>query len=230
MAAGAYVMNDITGPTKHLIFNVSYAYHLNISRDLKMNFGIAWSYMQTKLDVSELNMIHPDDEVILTNTDGNAWKPDANAGLMIHNTNYYFGLSCMQLFQSKYNLFKDVDSGGVIYSKRHYYFTGGARFYPSTVSEFHPYFTAHALKNNPFKIELGMRYTYGKKLFTGLSYSHSDALVFTAGYKYKNITFGYSYDIVVSRIRTVSSGAHEVTLAYDIPDKGKHKRYRPMYN
>jgi type IX secretion system PorP/SprF family membrane protein len=45
-------------------------------------------------------------------------------------------------------------------------------------------------------------------------YTNSESIIGMIGWNYKNITFGYSYDFVVSSLTMRSAGAHEVSLTY----------------
>ncbi|MDA3819039.1 MAG: PorP/SprF family type IX secretion system membrane protein, partial [Candidatus Delongbacteria bacterium] len=126
MAAGLTVSNDVLGATKNLNLTLSYAYQLKITNEWFMNFGIAWSFMQSQLDGSKIDLYHEDDELVMENLSGKSWKPDANAGIMISNDVFFGGFSAMQLFEAKYRLFDDVE--GSITTQRHYFITVGGRF------------------------------------------------------------------------------------------------------
>lgn len=48
------------------------------------------------------------------------------------------------------------------------------------------------------------------------TYPGSDALAFMFGYKLDRISMGYSYDYTVSKLRTNTGGAHEISLIYHL--------------
>jgi type IX secretion system PorP/SprF family membrane protein len=63
-------------------------------------------------------------------------------------------------------------------------------------------------------------------------YPNRESVILMVGYNYKKFTFGYSYDIVISRLTTSSGGANEISLNYlfgkeQDPRKNKAKRRTP---
>jgi hypothetical protein len=76
-------------------------------------------------------------------------------------------------------------------------------------------------KSTPFKFDLGFNYNYAGSFLSSLYLSKGDAMVFSAGYKYDRFVFSYSFDIVLSRIRSISSGAHEITVGMYLTKKEK---------
>ncbi len=57
-------------------------------------------------------------------------------------------------------------------------------------------------------------------------FENSDALIVLAGYQYNKVRIGYSYDITVSELSSVSGGAHEVSFVYQFNCPQKKKRYK----
>ncbi|PIX32487.1 MAG: hypothetical protein COZ59_13785, partial [Bacteroidetes bacterium CG_4_8_14_3_um_filter_31_14] len=57
-------------------------------------------------------------------------------------------------------------------------------------------------------------------------YSNHDAVALIAGFIYKDLTIGYSFDITFSKLTMVSGGSHEISLNYQFynPKKAKHHR------
>ncbi len=57
-------------------------------------------------------------------------------------------------------------------------------------------------------------------------YSNHDAVALMAGFIYKELIIGYSFDITVSKLTMASGGSHEISLNYQFynPKKAKHHR------
>ena len=57
-------------------------------------------------------------------------------------------------------------------------------------------------------------------------YPNNDAVAFLTGYQTKRATIGYSYDITISQLSSVSKGAHEITFSFQVcnPKKNPTKR------
>lgn len=58
------------------------------------------------------------------------------------------------------------------------------------------------------------------------SYINQDALVFVGGIQTERLKFGYSYDLTISKLKTVSKGAHEISLSFQFCNpKNRKIRY-----
>ncbi|MBT4931191.1 MAG: PorP/SprF family type IX secretion system membrane protein [Flavobacteriales bacterium] len=64
----------------------------------------------------------------------------------------------------------------------------------------------------------------------GYAQPNHDAFILLLGIEYKNLGFGYSYDITTSKLITNSGGAHELSLVWELAsDRKKRKRRRSRY-
>jgi hypothetical protein len=62
---------------------------------------------------------------------------------------------------------------------------------------------------------LNAKYILSKIGYAGLTYRTSDAIAIMLGLiLLTNLTIGYSYDITLSKLSSVSRGSHEVLLKY----------------
>ncbi len=57
-------------------------------------------------------------------------------------------------------------------------------------------------------------------------YSNNDALSLILGFKTERLNIGYSYDFTISKLVSATSGAHEVTLSYQLCKLTKKKKKR----
>jgi hypothetical protein len=78
---------------------------------------------------------------------------------------------------------------------------------------------------------------YNENIFTGASlrgYNNQtlDAVALVAGFKLsEKITLGYSYDITLSNLNTVSNGSHEILVNYNLGKPiGKGRPPAIIYN
>jgi type IX secretion system PorP/SprF family membrane protein len=56
------------------------------------------------------------------------------------------------------------------------------------------------------------------------NFENADAIIVLAGLTYMNFKFGYSYDITMSKLKSTTGGAHEVSLAYQFSCIEKRRR------
>jgi type IX secretion system PorP/SprF family membrane protein len=232
MAAGLFITNDITGISRKMELSANYSYLLKAEL-FDIAFGLAWTFTQYKVMGTDITLYEENDQTVNMHLDDKTWKPDANAGIVIFNQNFSAGIGISQLFQTKFIFFDENDIPGTIQSKRHFFLTGSYNFYSHNKDHrFAPYLSGFYVNGAPLKVDAGVRYTGNSGFLGSLSYSHKDAVVLSAGYIYENFYFEYSFDIVTSRIRNFSSGAHEVSLGMFIINHEKTStkdQFRPMF-
>ena len=69
-------------------------------------------------------------------------------------------------------------------------------------------------------MNIGLWYR-GIPIFKSISH---DALTIMFGYKVNGVSFGYSYDITISKLITHTGGAHEISLSYSLNQNPWNKR------
>lgn len=213
MAAGAFISNDVTGISHRLYLNLNYAYLIKTDK-VNIAFGLAWTFTQYRIKGEDITLFTPNDAVLNTNLTDVAWKPDLNAGLYLFSDVFYVGFGAQQLFKSQFKFYQDNTNGAQITSARHFYFTGGGIFDTGFGDHiFNPFINTYSTSGTPFKFDIGLNYMFQNKFLAALHYANGDALVLQLGYKYDKFQLTYAFDIVTSRIRNVSSGAHEISLA-----------------
>ncbi|HOE04628.1 MAG TPA: PorP/SprF family type IX secretion system membrane protein [Bacteroidales bacterium] len=219
MAAGAFVSNDLTGPTRRTFINLNYSYILKTGL-FNISFGLGWTVTNYRVRGDLITLHEQGDNSVVQNLNDAAWKPDANAGIMLYSDKFFAGLGIQQLFKSKFKMYESDESFGNIQSVRHVYLSGAYHFIPTySESVITPHINMYVAPGTPFKMDIGVNYLHKNKISASLIFATGDALVLQAGYQYKQFIINYSYDIVVSRLRNVSSGAHEISLAMYIKPK-----------
>lgn len=213
MAAGAFVSNDLTGPTRRTFINLNYSYILKTDL-FNISFGLGWTITNYRVRGDLITLHEQDDHSVIQNLNDAAWKPDANIGLMLYSDKFYAGIGVQQLFKSKFKMYDSDETFGNIQSVRHVYING-AYHYTTTYGEsiITPHFNMYLAPGTPFKMDIGVNYLHQNHISASLIFATGDALVIQAGYQYKQFLINYAYDIVVSRLRNVSSGSHEISLA-----------------
>ncbi len=162
---------------------------------------------------------------------------DVNAGLYWKGANapYYVGISSTHLSAPSLEQASVLGAGSnVTYnSARHYYLMGGYKFV--NVIGTQGSIDAQAMvRTDMVKVspELNVRYLHGNLFYGGLGFRGFDGVSFLAGVTpIPNFMFGYSYDLTLNKLSTISRGSHELVLKYcyylpPIPiQKSKHPRY-----
>ena len=166
---------------------------------------------------------------------------DANFGLFYKKDNWYAGLSSTHLTAPILDQKSILGTGTVQYNgARHYYFMGG--------------YTIDGIASGRDKVDIQMlgqtdavktsinlnaRYIFNNFLYGGLAFRNSDAVSVLLGWRpfekvnataFQNLWVGYSYDITIGKIASISNGTHEIAVKYCyIPKmkvtKHKHPRW-----
>ena len=160
-----------------------------------------------------------------------ATSVDANFGLYFQAKDYYVGVSSTHLTES--DLKQTVSTLIQSYqTARHYYLMAEYKFKDVANGTIDGQMLVRTDLIN-FSADLNARYLFkmdGKDAYGGLSFRTSDAIAVMLGYSpIPKFQVGYSYDITVNQIASVSRGSHEmmVKYCYFIPPPPKTKARHP---
>lgn len=164
---------------------------------------------------------------------------DINSGLLVYSRGFWFGTSFFHMNRPNESFFGADD----VRLPLKYSVHGGNKFTLNSEErdpDLKRYISAafHYRGQNEFdQLDIGMYYT--QSLFSmgiwyrgipGLKaykpgYSNHDAISFIAGIQTARFNFGYGYDLTISQLGGFTSGAHEITLSYQLcKSKIKNKR------
>jgi len=216
--AGINVMSDNVGFEKNTYFNLNYAYHLQVGGG-DLGIGIGLGIINKSIDGE---WVTPDKlQGIQQNPYADPAIPhseskivfDANFGLFYRapDDKVYGGISTTHLTQPQIKF----ESGKLPYMRRHYYLTVGSfiempdknwGLWPSAFIK---------LDGSTAQYDLNLLVEYRRQFRGGLSYRFGDAFVLMLGYTTQsNITFGFAYDLTISKLRTYEKGSLEFYAKY----------------
>jgi type IX secretion system PorP/SprF family membrane protein len=166
---------------------------------------------------------------------------DVSAGGILYNGNMWVGISSHHLnnpvqsfttganatLASKYSL----HAGYKIFLNS----TPTSKFQSSSEQSLIPTFV-YKMQGKYDQLDLGLYYMYEPFMF-GLWYrgipvkrydvfQNNESLIFMLGMYYKQFTFGYSYDLTLSKLSYRSGGAHELALIYEFKIPYKNVKTR----
>jgi type IX secretion system PorP/SprF family membrane protein len=224
---------------------------LNGSYKLKTNYGTLG--IGVGLGIINVGM-NPNWVAPVTNNDPSLptgfadLKFDLNAGLYWKgSSDYYAGISSTHLTAPVLEGSSGTNPAGtaavVTYnSARHYYAMGGKTFKNAFGSYGH--LDANVLLRTDMvkmSADINVRYMWFDKAYGGLTFRTSDAvavmlgarpfLIVNKGTAMDNLLIGYSYDITINKLASVSRGSHEMLIKYcyylpPVPiQKSKHPRW-----
>ena len=216
MGFGGYIYNDVTGPTSRTGITGSYAYNVEISRDIRISGGVSFGLMQYKLDGAQLTIKDISDLAIQPIV-YNSYVPDASIGFYAYADEWYAGFSVSQLLNNSLKLFEEKN--GLNKLKSHFYLTGGYKYEINRDFTAEPSVIIKASAPGIYQFDITGRVLYQEMIWGGLSYRFSDALSVLLGYVYdEKFYFGYAYDIGLNELRNYNSGTHEIMIGYRFND------------
>jgi type IX secretion system PorP/SprF family membrane protein len=198
-------------------FRVHLAGAINMTDGSQIRIGADVGMLQKELDGGKLRPLMPNDPFIPNGKFGDQ-NMTLGVGLMYRNPNMndlYVGLSATNMVPQNY--LYGTTAGIQVTTVRHTYAVAGMtipNFMNNPNLEFMP---AALLKiNTKAQLDLSALVKMNNLFAGGLAYrTESDALSVLIGYYAKpELRIGYSYDITMTRIQTVSNGTHELQVNY----------------
>jgi type IX secretion system PorP/SprF family membrane protein len=215
MGAGLYMMQDEVGPSKQTNYGATYAYHIRFP-DVELSAGLAGNYSKYALNGNKITIHNSQDPSIDQTLIYTAGVPDASAGIYLYNDRFHIGFSALHLLKSKAEFYKNdsIKNGFVQYATQ-IYSTLGYNYSQNPDYVFENTLFVNYVKSVPLMIDYTLRVHYMGKIFAGASIRLRDAVAIHLGVTIMNhFQVAYSYDILVSRFRSYSSGSHEIVLKY----------------
>lgn len=217
---GLTFFNELTSPTRRTGLQISFAYHIPLSKDFskKLSMGLSPVFFQHYINSDLITTDQPNDPAVVQGFN-NQFCPDANFGIMFtHENHFYAGLSVFNLLQIRRDLFQIMDEiENPI--ERTFYLVSGYRFQIKEKFSVEPSALAQYQINAPFQFDVNLRGVYADRFGLGVSYRYQDAVVYMAFVSVGNFRVGYSYDMTLSDINQYSFGTNEFHVSYRILGK-----------
>lgn len=211
MGVGGYIFTDNVGPSRRTGMQLSYAYHLKVTDDIKLGMGLSFGMLQFLIDGSKIQF-HDPDEPLMDDQLRGSLMPDATFGLYLYHEKWWFGATAPQLLRNRV-WFYDENDQSLSKLAAHYYAMGGYRLPIGSDLMLEPSFLLKYVDPVPPKIDLTATLRYKDMVWIGATYRTEDAVSLMVGYwMKKTFQFGYSYDLTMTNLRNYTSGTHEVML------------------
>lgn len=245
---GGMVLRDVAGSNglafTHAAFN--YSFEARIDHKRAVRFGTRLGYTLRQFDQSSLvfadQIIREDVQSIEAGMRNRASYFDGSTGAMYFSEAFWFGISFNHLNRPQQSLFTDGDVRLPVRSSVHtgYRFaTDGQKLRRSkTFVTIAAHYKAQDkwdqldigayLDHDRVNFGLWYRGLPGVKAYQP-GYPNDESVIAMIGYETpQQIRFTYSYDITVSLLTMRSGGAHEISVIYEWPKRGKNKKWRAV--
>jgi type IX secretion system PorP/SprF family membrane protein len=211
---GLLVESDNIGFDKDINISASYSYHLDLGQGILgigLNAGMLNKTLNPTWEIPTGDSHTPPsgDPLIPENKESYV-AFDAGLGLYYNTDKYYASLSVTHINQPKIRFSK-----GTPYISRHYYLTAGYTLQlPDPSLELLPSVFAYS-DGKAMQFNLTSLIRYNKKVWGGVSYRYSDAVIAIIGLElFNGLRLGYSYDFTISDMGNNSNGSHEFMINY----------------
>lgn len=209
---GFMAISDQAGPISTTNLDITYAYHLGLSSTFNLSLGVEAGANHVSLNTSMLTLENPLDPAIV-NGNNSQWKPDLGVGIWGYSSNYFFGVSALQVLSQNRYFTTSNNTTSQAKTVPQFFVAGGLKLFlnedvtlvPSTLVKF--------ISPLPVTYDINMKMTFRDRFWIGAAYRNGDAIAGMFGLNISSlINIGYSYDYTTSALRTVSNGTHEIVL------------------
>lgn len=210
MGIGMSIYNDRNGPLSANGLQLAYAYHVSLSGDKLLSFGLSAKLTQYMLDETVFKATDPDDPNISYNRQSTL-MPDVNAGVLLHHRDFYAGLSATNLggFRRRALNFVNEDNLRTLYLTAGYKFTlPNDKVLQTTV------LTRYS--GNRLWLDIMARYHYRKFLWYGAGYATPGTWSGFGAIRVRKMDFGYVYEYYNSPLYNYSRGNHMIFIGYNL--------------
>ncbi len=233
---GLNLYRDANGASQQIGGDLIYAYHFLISRkqDIKISLGLSVSVLRKSINETDFTQVY--DPIIggITNSE---ILPEAGAGILVHNENFFAGLSALKMLSLTENLQP---------AERHFYLHSGLTFENERATVLYkPSALLKITESLNKQIDINFNTIFSDKWWFTLSYRsdlsssrwQSMSVISVFGIDPGSFSFAYAFDLGLSNIQLYNFGSHEFMIRYKIcpsglknPDcptyKGLDKRYK----
>jgi type IX secretion system PorP/SprF family membrane protein len=223
------MFNDIRGPIRTTGGQLTYAYHLE-DRTGQLSFGLSVNMFQLYMDRNKMKT--EDEDIFLNSSRLSTFVPDAIFGIHYTSSDYYFGASVSNIFQSFLMLGGNNSSSYRI--ERQYNLLGGYIFELNREWSMVPTLLFKTTDQLVSQLDATLMLYYFDQFWGGLSYRTGGGGVpgsacISFGTRYKNYYFGYAFDYSMSNIRRYSYGSHELMATITFGQTERFFRYKRRY-
>ena len=214
LGLGLIILNDKIGVTKETQFNTNYSYKISIKKGT-LSLGLGAGLFVTNTAWSDLVVLDPGDEYYLV--DSKVFVvPNFSFGAYYSVNNYFAGFSIPKLLEQRFNTDKNKYVLKNNFSDYMYLFNTGYLFSLSHNVKFFPTVLIAYTAEKKILYDINAHFKFVERLWIGASYRNDRSVASMFQFQLTNqLRFAYTYDFDFNKLRTFSSGSHEVMLRYE---------------
>jgi len=216
IGVGLTMYSDVTDILTRAGANFSYSYKLKINSDNNLTFGLALGVVNNKVNFSKAVVLQLDDPFLVTQQLSRT-VVNADFGLVYSWKKLDLGFAVPQLIGNSV-LYRDNQGvTGAFNLARHYYGTLKYVFdvVPAREITAYPLVMVRGVSGAPLQYDINGVIDWKKYGWFGVTYHSNYAVALSFGVRYKNLSIGYAYDIVISKIKKYTGVTSEFLLSYN---------------
>lgn len=214
LGLGIIIQNDKIGVNRETQFNTNYAYRIDMGTG-NLSFGLGAAINLRKASWSDLIVLDPGDENFLIDSK-TFIMPNFSFGTYYSNQNFFAGFSIPRLLGQKFDFNKNKYVLTTNMKDNSYLFNLGFVFDLTRNLKFLPSSLVVVSPGNSILYDLNANFRIMDRFWAGVSY-RSDRSV-NALFQIQindQIKFAYTYDMDFGRLKSFSSGSHEIMFRYE---------------
>ena len=217
LGMGISIVSDQLGPIREDYINLNFSYTIRLNRSTELSFGLKGGLHNLSSDFSRGNSFQNTD--VAFNENISLFSPTIGAGLYLHSTRGYLGLSAPNFLTTEhYNDYKE----SLASERLHLFLIGGYVFNIDNDIKLKPAFLIKAVSGAPLIADLSINAMFNNRFVFGLAYRWDDSLSGLTGLQVnKTLFIGYAYDYNISIGNKYTGGTHEVMLRFELQQINK---------
>ncbi len=208
-----YGFSDQTDILQRLGVYGNYAYHIQLSDNATLSFGLGAGYLNQSIDQDAVRARDQGD--IFTVVAPNRGTFDLNAGLNLSIGGFKIGAAAPQLLSQDINYSENAEA--INYNLiRHYVFNTQYDFkFGGDKQIISPMVMVRAAENVPIQVDAGMMFNLVEYGYIGAMYRSDYAVTGNIGVNLTDqLTLGYAYDFSLNEYGSNFGTSHEFMLTY----------------
>ena len=220
-----YAFSDQTDILKKIGFYGSYAYHLRLSDNSTLSFGLSAGYLNNTIDQGATRIKDISDPLLATNLN-NGGKLDLSAGINLKIANFTIGGAAPQLLGGDVDYAKNLPQDVKFQLIRHYLINTRYDFkFSGDKMVLSPFIFARAADGVPFQAEGGLMFNMKDIGYIGGAYRQNFGVAANIGVHLTDqLTVGYAHDFSTNTYATALGSTSEFMLTYRFGSNDRNER------
>jgi type IX secretion system PorP/SprF family membrane protein len=212
-AVGVTAIHDQLGPLTNVHLQFLGAYYKNFNRG-RVSIGLRPSLVMQTIDFDQWRFVDPNDPLNKGGRESQL-RPDLSFGAMYSNTDFYLGVGINHILSPSFDFgIAQIENR----LERSVNLMAGYSFKPTYNLEVSPSILVRSTFKT-FTFDASAIATYQNKLWGGLGFRESEAMIVLLGYNFLKdgiLKVGYSFDYVIESREAKQSTSHEVFVRYKL--------------